>query len=128
MANKILSIIETAYRATLEEQDDTVVWLMHQLCAAGMGVTVVLRGNAVCYASREQDASGLVFGDRRQTNPPRLERDVAALATSGVDVLVIDEDLVARGLEAADLIDGVRLVPREAMVKLAGAHEHVWHW
>jgi len=78
---KVLNIIESAYRATTEEQDDTIVWLSHTLKAAGADLGVLLRGNAVNYAVRGQDAAGLAFGAWRQTQPPRLANDIAALPT-----------------------------------------------
>jgi sulfur transfer complex TusBCD TusB component (DsrH family) len=128
VAKKILSIIESAYRATLEEQDDTVVWLMQSTRAAGLDLTVLLRGNAVNYAVDGQDASGLSFGERRQTQPPRIADDVARLAAAGVEVLVLEDDLTTRGLELEDLIAGVKLVSRQEIARLAGAHDQVWHW
>jgi sulfur transfer complex TusBCD TusB component (DsrH family) len=128
MAKKILGIIQTAYRATLEEQDDTVIWLTHSMRAAGADLTVLLRGNAVNYAVRGQDASGLAFGDRRQTNPPRLDDDLAKLPGKGVEVFLIEDDVAERGIDRSELIEGVKPIPRKTLVKLLGSYDQVWHW
>jgi len=124
----VLNIIGSAYRGTLEEQDDTIVWLTHALKGAGADLDVLLRGNAVNYPVRGQDASGLSFGDRAQTQPPQLDRDVANLVGKGVRVLVCSDDLAERGIEPGELIDGVELVARSGIPALLGTYEHVWNW
>jgi|CXWL01.1.fsa_nt_gi sulfur transfer complex TusBCD TusB component (DsrH family) len=128
MAKKVLNIIATAYRATLEEQDDTIVWLTHALRGAGADLDVLLRGNAVNYAVKGQDASGLAFGGRRQTQPPRIGDDVAKLITKGVRVFFVEEDLTERGVERADLIPAVEPVTHGDLPKLLAAYDQVWHW
>ena len=125
---KVLNIIESAYRATTEEQDDTIVWLSHSLKAAGADLGVFLRGNAVNYAVRGQDAAGLAFGAWRQTQPPRLANDIAALPGKGVTVYVLAEDLAERGLDADALVPGLDRVARDGLPGLFAAHDQVWHW
>jgi sulfur relay (sulfurtransferase) DsrF/TusC family protein len=125
---KALNIIESAYRATIEEQDDTIVWLNHALKGAGADIGVVLCGNAVNYAVRGQDASGLAFGDWRQTQPPRIADDIAALVAKGVAVYVMNEDLARRGLGPGDLVGGVERIAQDRLPSLFAAHDQVWHW
>lgn len=128
MNRRTLGIVTTAYRATLEEQDDPVLWLLSAMRSAGADVDVVLAGNAVTYLVRGQDASGLAFGERRQTHPPRLDEDVARLSRMGARVLVVEDDLDERGIAAADLIDGATPITRRALPTLCAAYDHVWHF
>ncbi len=125
---KVLQVIESAYRATIEEQDDTVVWITHAMKGAGGDFTVLLRGNATNYAVSGQDASGLAFGDWKQTEPPRIDKDLAGLIGKGVDVYVVEEDAVERGLGNAPMVDGVKRVRRAGLPKLVSQHDQVWHW
>jgi sulfur relay (sulfurtransferase) DsrF/TusC family protein len=123
-----LHIVESAYRATLEEQDDTIVWLTHAMRGAGAAIDLLLRGNAVNYAVRGQDASGLQFGRWQQTQPPRIEHDLASLITKGATVYALHEDLAQRGLEGAALIDGVKPLSMQALPELMAGYARVWHW
>ena len=89
---------------------------------------VLLQGNAVNYGVRGQDASGLALR--------RLEADRAAAASSsdsasliakGVAVYALADDLGERGLDDAELVDGVRPLPMPMLpeVFLAG-YDRVW--
>ena len=125
---KTLQIIETAYRATLEEQDDPIVWITHAMKGAGADLGVLLRGNAVNYAVKGQNAAGLSFGERSQTQPPDLARDVSKLVDKGVDVYIVQDDVAERGLEGTDLIAGLKPVSRGQLPSLLGEYDRVWHW
>jgi intracellular sulfur oxidation DsrE/DsrF family protein len=128
MGKKTLSIIASAYRATLEEQDDTIVWLTHTMRRAGAELDVVLSGNAVNYAVQGQDASGLAFGEWRQTQPPTIGGDLAALIAEGARVFICEEDLAERGIEPSELVGGVELLARGRLPRLLADYDQVWRW
>lgn len=128
MSKKVLQVIENAYRCTVEEQDDPVVWITHAMKGAGADLHVLLRGNAVNYAVKGQDASGLSFGARKQTRPPRIDEDVARLVSKGVDVYVVEDDVAARGLERTDLVAGVKPISRANVPRLFASYDWIWHW
>jgi intracellular sulfur oxidation DsrE/DsrF family protein len=125
---KVLNIVEAAYRGTLEEQDDTIVWFCHAMKGANADIDVLLRGNAVNYAVKAQDASGLSFGGARQTQPPQLANDLVKLKGKGVKIFVVEDALRERGIELTELIDGLDFVPRAKLAKLFGDYDQVWHW
>jgi intracellular sulfur oxidation DsrE/DsrF family protein len=125
---KALNIIETAYRATLEEQDDPVVWITHAMKGAGAELNVLLRGNAVNYAVKGQEVAHLSFGDRTQKSAPHLADDIAGLVGKGVEVFIVREDLADRGLANGDLIDGLTQVSRSDIPGVVDSHDLVWHW
>lgn len=125
---KVLNIVESAYRATLEEQDDTIIWINHAMKGAGADIAVLLQHNAVNTAVKGQDASGLQFGAKPQTQPPRLAEDITKLIGKGVSVYIVDEDVAERGLEKSDLVDGLTSVSRTGLPKLLGDYDQIWHW
>ena len=125
---KILNIVETAYRATIEEQDDTVLWLSHMLINAGADISILLRANAVNYAVKGQDASGLIFGETKMTHPPEIDKDVEKMVQKGVPVYLVKEDAEERGLSDRDLISGIKRVTRREIPELIDQHDQVWHW
>ncbi|MFQ5600831.1 MAG: DsrE family protein [Candidatus Krumholzibacteriia bacterium] len=128
MSKKVLQVIDTAYRCTIEEQDDPVVWITHAMKGAGADLDLLLRGNSVNYAVKGQDAAGLSFGARRQTQPPRLERDLARLNEKGVAVYLVQEDAAERGIDASDLIEGIETVSRSSVARLFANYDQIWHW
>jgi len=125
---RVLHVIESAYRGTLEEQDDTIVWLAHCLRNAGAELTVLLKDNAVNYALLGEDSSGLRFGNWQQTQPPQIATQLTSLIAKNVTVHAVAEHITLRGLAEAPRIREVRLVPRAALPRLFEEHDQIWHW
>lgn len=125
---KALQIINTAYRATTEEQDDTIVWLCQAMKGAGADLDVLLCGNAVNYAISTQNAEGLSFGDWQQTEPPQLARDISSLIAKKVTVFLVTEDLRFRGIDKHEIVDGVQHIARSDVGELFDRYEQVWRW
>ena len=124
---RILNLVETAYRGTLEEQDDTVLWLSRALKAAGADLTVVLRGNAVNYAVR-QACPPLAIGSAIIKHPARPNDDLTQLLAKGAKVYVIREDLAERGIGEDRCVAEAQPLARAEVVDLMESHDQVWHW
>ena len=125
---KILSIVERAYHGTVEEQDDTILWLSHMIKNAGADISILLRSNAVNYGVMGQDASGLRFGNVTLDVPPTLDADVVNLINAGVPTYAVREDAEDRGIRLEELAEGLHLVSRKDLADLFDSHDAIWHW
>jgi hypothetical protein len=125
---KILHVVTSAYRAVLEEQDDTILWLSQAMANAGGEIDVLLRGAAVNYLLLGQDASGLAIGAWKQTCPPALIRDLDRLMASQRIVYAVADDIRERGLAGQPMVAGAVHIARDSVPKLMGDYQRVFFW
>jgi hypothetical protein len=125
---RVLQIIEPAYRATLEEQDDTVLWFTRAIRAAGASADVLLCGTAVNYTVRDQDAEGFRVGGWTQRHPPAIEHEITKLIESGARVAALAEDLAERGISAGSMLPDIEVLSRKSLGGLCAQYDRIWKW
>ena len=125
---KVLNIISSGYRATLEEQDDTVLWITQAMSRAGADFDVLLRSSAANYVVEGQAVLPMAIGGRAQRNAPDVHGQVCDLAERGVGIFVLEEDLGAYGLREASLLDRTTVLRTSELPELISRYDAVWHW
>lgn len=108
MPKTTVNLVDSAYRAVMQEQDDTILWLLAAMQGAGAQQTVVLRGNAVNCAVAGQGAD--------------------LVEKRGIPVYVVAEDVDARGIEERELIPGIQRLSRSELPAMGGEHAVVSLW
>lgn len=125
---KHLNIVSSAYRATIEEQDDTVVWISHAMRNAGAEMDILLTAAAVNYPVRNQNVAPVTIGGRVQKHGPDVHGQVREFCGNGSKVYVVREDLDERAIDRRDLLQEVELVSRGELPELLSHYDRVWHW
>jgi len=125
---KHLNIVSSGYRATIEEQDDTVVWITHCLRNAGAEIDMLLSGAAVNYPVRGQKVAPVTIGGRAQKHGPDVHGQVREFAGKGSKVYAVREDLDERAIDHRELLQEVELVSRDDLPALLSRYDQVWHW
>ena len=125
---KVLSIISSGYRATLEEQDDTVLWISQAMSRAGAELDILLRSAAANYVVEGQAVPPVAIGGRAQRNAPDVHGQVRDLAERGVGIFVLEDDLAAYGLQSVPRIDRVQTLRSDELAQLISRYDAVWHW
>jgi hypothetical protein len=128
MSKKQLHVVEVAYRATIEEQDDPIVWLCHAMRGAGARLDLLLCGNAVGYGIRKQGVPPLELGPRKQARTPDLAGDLARLLGRQVAGYYVEEDAAERGIDGSALIDGLVPISRAKLANLFAGYDQVHRW
>ncbi|MGI9077676.1 MAG: hypothetical protein ACR2G6_10150 [Gemmatimonadaceae bacterium] len=125
---KLLNVVSSGYRATIEEQDDTVVWLTHCLRNAGADVDLLLQDAAVNYPVTGQAVERISLGGRAQSHAPDVHGQVREFVGTGSSVFVVEEDLDERGIDRRRLLQEVELIARKDLPNLLSRYDQVWHW
>jgi intracellular sulfur oxidation DsrE/DsrF family protein len=126
---KTLNVVERAYHATLEEQDDVALWFALAMKVQGqLEQSILLRGNAVNYLVKTQDASGLKIGDLALDPPPKIVDDLNMLRGHGMSLYAVEEDLAARGVPKDRLMAGVEVIKKGAIPGLFASHDRIYYW
>ena len=128
MAKKILNIVSQGFRAIYEEQDDTILWLVHAMKNAGSDVSILLQGSAVTYLDSAQECPKLAFGACNQSNPPNIIHDLEAMIAKGISFYYAADDARARGVPAERMVNGVKPVKNTEIPGLFDKFDLVHQW
>ena len=123
-----LAIIERAYRGAVEEQYGHVIWYMQMHRKIRDLVDVLLRGNAIFYALREQKAQSLTIGGMDLSCLPFYELAIRDLINDGAEVYVYANDMKLFGVQSDQLVPGVRELDVNGVVAAMNNHMYICHY
>jgi len=127
MAKKILSVLSHTEYGNLEDSD---IGLFASAFApvAGSQLTLLLAEDAVNYAVRGQEGTGIKIAGAPVQPGFLIETDIQSVQEAKIPVYAFREDLEERGLSESDLVPGIRLLSRREFGKFIDQFDTVWNW
>jgi sulfur transfer complex TusBCD TusB component (DsrH family) len=127
MAKKILSVLSHTEYGNLEDSD---IGLFASAFApvTGSQMTMLLTEDAVNYAVRGQDGTGIKIAGGTVQPGFLIETDLKSVQEAKIPVYAFKEDLDQRGISPGELIPGVKLMSRQEFGKLVDQFDTVWNW
>lgn len=127
MPKKILSVLAHTEYGNLEDSD-IGLFASAFSSVAGQSLTLLLREDAVSYAVRGQDGTGIKIAGAVVQPGFLIETDLKSVQQANIPVYAIREDVEARGIKKDELIEGVQLLSQTELGKFVDQFDTVWNW
>ena len=127
MAKNILSVLSHTEYGNLEDSD---IGLFASAFAPATGnqMTILLSEDAVNYAVRGQDGTGIKIAGGTVQPGFLIETDLLSVQDSRIPVYALREDLAERGIAEGEIVKGVKLLNRNEYGKFIDQFDSVWNW
>jgi sulfur transfer complex TusBCD TusB component (DsrH family) len=127
MAKKILSVLSHTEYGNLEDSD---IGLFASAFApvTGNEMSILLTEDAVNYAVRGQDGTGIKIAGGTVQPGFLIETDVQSVQASGIPVYALREDVEERGIGESELVKGIKLMSRRELGRFVDRFDSVWNW
>jgi sulfur relay (sulfurtransferase) DsrF/TusC family protein len=127
MPKKILSVLSHTEYGNLEDSD---IGLFASAFApvTSNQMTLLLSEDAVNYAVRGQDGTGIKIAGGTVQPGFLIETDLQSLQDSKIPVYAVKDDLEERGISERDLISGVKILRKDEFGKFVDQFDTVWNW
>ncbi len=127
MPKKILSVLSHTEYGNLEDSD---IGLFASAFApvTGNQMTLLLSEDAVNYAVRGQDGTGIKIAGGTVQPGFLIETDIKSVQDSKIPVYAIKEDLEERGISEKEIVPGVKPIKRGEFGKFIDQFDTVWNW
>ena len=127
MPKRILSVLSHTEYGNLEDSD---IGLFASAFApvTNNQMTLLLSEDAVNYAVRGQDGTGIKIAGGTVQPGFLIETDLQSLQASNIPVYAVKDDLEERGLSERDLISGVKILRKDEFGKFVDQFDTVWNW